>query len=284
MTVLYGKDTEASSIVDAARRFPMNSDYQLIIVKEAQEIKNIEDKLLDYINKPVPTTILVIVYKYKKLDKRKSFVKAVQKVGAYFESAKVYENKIPEWISRYLGKKGYKITPKAGLMLAEYLGTDLHRITNELDKLIIGLPKSTQITDTHIEENIGISKEYNIFELQNALGSRDIYKANRIVNYFAANPKENPFVRTISMLYSFFLKLMMFHQLKDRSRNNVASVLSVHPFFVNDYQKAAASYPVAKLRKIVSYMRAYDLQSKGVNNNSVTEGELLKELVYKILH
>ena len=202
----------------------------------------------------------------------------------FFESKKLYENQIFAWINEYLRKKDYSITPKANLLLSQYLGTDLSKITNEISKLYINIPPKTQINEDHIEKNIGISKDFNIFELQIALGSKDIYKANQIINYFAANLKENPVVKVISILYGFFSKTLIYHYLKNKSRNEVASALSINPFFVNDYQIAAKNYNIKKLSKIISSIREYDMKSKGVENISTSDGDLFKEMIYKILH
>ena len=282
-TILYGKETDVPTIISVAKRFPMMSDYQVVIVKEAQEIKKIED-LASYATQPLESTLLVLCYKYKKFDKRKTFTKTVAKTGVFFESAKLYENKIPDWINSQLQKKGYTIRPKAALMLTEFLGTDLSKISNEIGKLEINLPKGTEITDAIIEENIGISKDYNVFELQKALGSKNVFKANQIVNYFAANQKDNPMPKVVGVLNMFFSKLLMYHSTKDKSSNNIAKILSINPFFVNDFQRAAKSYPFSKLTQVISLLREYDLKSKGVNNSSSTDGELMKELVFKILN
>jgi len=282
-TIVYGRDTNPMEIISLAKRYPMMASHQVVIVKEAQNIPKIEE-LEAYLKNPLDTTVLVINYKYKKIDKRKSFFKNIGKKGVLFESKKIYDNQIPAWIDKHLHSLGYSISPKAGIMLAEYLGSDLSKIVNEINKLILNIPGKTEINDDLIEKNIGVSKDFNIFELQNAIGSRNISKANRIANYFAANPKENPLVKTITILFGYFSKLLIYQQLKDKSKNSVASALSVHPFFVKDYQVAARNYSLGKLTKIISLLREYDLKSKGVNNISTTDGELLKEFLFKILH
>ena len=282
-TVIYGRETDVLSIISNAKRYPMMANYQVVIVKEAQEIKNI-DELLPYIDSPLDSTLLVINYKYKKIDKRKSFFKQVDKKGVLYESKKLYDNKIAAWINNYVKEKGYEITPKACAMLTEFLGTNLSKVVNEISKLIINVPEKAIINDELVERNIGISKDFNIFELQSAIGTRNVLKANQIVNYFAANPKENPLVKTVTILFGYFSKLMIFHQLKDKSRNNVASALSINPFFVQDYQVAAKNYSLQKLISIIALLKEYDLKSKGVNNISTSDGELLKELLFKILH
>jgi DNA polymerase-3 subunit delta len=282
-TVVYGRDINVGNLIDMARRFPMMANYQVVIVREAQDMEKLEN-LQPYIEKPQPTTILVLAHKYKKVDQRKGLAKAVEKSGVLFASSRIYDDKVPAWISARLTGKGYKIRPEACQLLAEYLGADLSRITNELEKLIINLPPGSVVDSALIERNIGISKDYNIFELQNALGARDVLRANRIVNYFAANPKQNPAVVVLTVLFGFFMKLMIYHQLQDKERNNAASVLGVSPFFMKDYARAAQNYSFKKLRAVIGLIREYDLRVKGVNNGSTEEGELLRELVYRILH
>lgn len=282
-TVVYGKDTDVASIIGYAKRFPMMSNYQVVIVKEAQSIKNL-DELIPYIEQPLKSTLLVICYKYKKIDKRKALVKKADKLGVFFESNKLYENKIPEWINQQLIKNNYTIQPKAAVILTEFLGTDLSKVSNEINKLMINLPTGSDISPSHIEENIGISKDFNVFELQSALGKKNIYKANQIINYFASNQKDNPLIKVVGILYSFFSKILIYHHLIDKNRNSAASALSVNPFFVQDYQIAARNYNADKLNRIISSLREYDLKSKGVNNASATDGELMKELIFKILH
>jgi DNA polymerase-3 subunit delta len=282
-TVLYGRDTNVGLIIDVARRFPMMSNYQVVIVREAQDLDKLED-LLPYVEKPLKSTILVLAYKYKKIDQRRSFAKQVEKTGVLFESPKIYDNKVPAWINEQIRVTGYTITPQACQMLAEYLGSDLGRIINELEKLVINLPAGSTIDGGIIERNIGISKDYNIFELQAALGKKDVVKANRIINYFAANPKLNPSVVVVTVLFNFFMKLMIYQQLNDKSKNSVASALSVNPFFVKDYEDAAANYSFGKLRMVISILREFDQRIKGINNGSADEGELMKEMVFRILH
>ena len=281
--VLYGKDTDVDTIITHARRFPMMANHQVIIVKEAQNIKKIEE-LEPYINAPLTSTILVINYKYKTIDKRKSFSKQLAKKGVLFESKKIYENQLPAWINSYLGSHGHSIEPQAGAMLAEYLGTDLSKVSNELNKLIISLPETTKITPEHIEKNIGISKDFNIFELQNALGEKDVLKTNQIINYFAANPGSNPVTRTIASLYFFFMKILTYHFLEDKSPNAVASSLQISPFFVRSYVAASKKYPIRKVVEIIAVLREYDMKSKGMGNVSASPGDLQREMIYKILH
>ena len=282
--ILYGKDTEIPDIINTAKRFPMMSEYQVIVVREAQNLDNIND-LTYYTDNPLKSTILVINYKYKKFDKRSKLYKSVIDKGILFESKKLYENQIAEWINSFLNIKGYKIDPSAGVLLIESLGNDLSKIANELEKLIITLDANVKtITSTSIENNIGISKDFNNFELQKALIEKDVLKANRIINYFDKNQKNNPIAITITSLYYFFTKILSYHSLKDKSVKNVASVLKINQYFVSDYQAAARVYPPGKVERVISILREYDLKSKGVGNLTTSPGNLLKELIYKILH
>jgi DNA polymerase-3 subunit delta len=282
-TVVYGKDTDVSAVVGMAKRFPMMSPNQVVIVREAQTLKNIES-LEAYIKNPQPSTLLVIEYKYKKIDKRKAFYKALKKHAVLLESDKMYDNKIPGWIEDYTMDHGYKIGPKSAALIAESLGNDLTKISNELQKVFINIKKGDTINEEIIENNIGISKDFNVFELQTAITRKDVLKANQIVKYFADNPKEHPFVVTITVLYNFFSKVLMTHYSENKEPRSLASTLGVNPFFVKDYIAASKNYRPAKVVKIISHLRIYDLRFKGVDNLSTTEGELLKELMFKILH
>jgi DNA polymerase-3 subunit delta len=282
-TITYGKDSNVMTLVSYAKRFPMMANYQVLIVKEAQDLEKIED-FQSYIEHPLTSTILVLCHKYGKLDKRKGLFKAIEKQGVAFESAKLYDNKVPEWIHNYLRQRKYAITPKAAELLTEFLGADLGKIVNELQKLLINIPEGTEITEDYVEKNIGISKDFNVFELQKALARKDVMKANQIIFHFAANLRENPLVKVIPILYSYFSKVLTYHYLPDKSKNSVAAALSVNPFFVADYQQAARSFPVAKTISVISLLREYDLKCKGVDNASAGDGELMKELIFRILH
>jgi DNA polymerase-3 subunit delta len=282
-TILYGRDVDVNALIAAAKQFPMMSDRTVIIVKEAQDLKKIEE-VKSYVEQPLNSTILVFCYRGKKLDKRKGLYKSLQKQGVYFESNKLYENKIPDWIKVYLRTKNYSISTKASALLTEFLGNDLSKISGELDKLCILLKEGDTIDEAIIEENIGISKDYNNFELQNAIMYKDVMKANRIAKYFEANPKNNPMVVTLSALYNLFSKLLILHGLKDGNPQVVARSLGVNPYFVKDYQKAAQFYKLKKSVQALSLLREADLKSKGYNNPSTPDAGLLKELLYKILH
>ena len=282
--IIYGDDTSIAAIIDTARRFPMMSSHQVVIVKEAQSLRKIED-LASYLDAPLPSTILVFCYKYKSLDKRTKLYKLLESTAVYFESPRLRDYQIPAWIENFLMKRGIKTEPSASAMLTEYLGTDLHKIANELEKLIITLPASKPvITNALIEKNIGISKDYNNFELQKAVGEKNILKANMITRYFGNNPKDNPLTLTIASLFSFFSKLLTYHYLADKSKNNVAAALKVNPFFVKDYESAAIKYNAKKTVQIISLLRTFDMKSKGYGDAGTEPGDLLKELIYRILH
>lgn len=279
-TVLYGGDVSVDDIVSQAKRYPMMAERQVIIVKEAQELFRTIHKLEAYCKKPQPTTVLVICYKYKKVDKRKGFYKALKSNGVVLDKKKLYDNQVGNWITKALSSKGYQIVPKAAIMLVEFLGNDLSKISNELDKLTQIVKPEQQITPELIEQNIGISKDFNNFELQNAIGSKDINKAFRIITYFAQNPKDNPLVLTIALLYSFFSKVLKYHALLNK--NSASKELGINPYFVKDYQLAAKNYPMRKVSGILAALRQTDMKSKGVGAASVSDGDLLKELLVEI--
>ena len=282
--VMYGRDVSVEEIIASAKRFPMMAERQVLIVKEAQDLSRTIEKLVSYIENPQPTTVLVLNYKYKKIDKRKKLYKATAKTGLIFESKPLYENQVADWIRRVLGGKKYQAEPKAAQMLVEFLGTNLSKISNELDKLMSIVPQGTMITPNHIEQHIGISKDFNNFELRKAIGEKNILKANRIIHYFAQNPRHNPLVMTISLLNSFFTQLLIFHGLKNKSREHVAKALGIRPYFVNDYSTAARYYPMKKVAQIIHLLRDADMKSKGVNANNQSQSDILKELLFKIMH
>ena len=283
--VLYGRDVNVAEIISNARRFPMMAERQVIIVKEAQDLARTIDQLESYVDNPQQTTTLVFNYKYKKPDKRKSVFKKLAKASVFFESKTLYENRVPAWINMYVKSKGYQIEPKASQMLVEFLGTELSKIVNELNKLFIVLPKETTITPEAIEENIGISKDFNNFELRKAIGVKNVVKANQIINYFSQNPRNNPTVMTISLLNSFFTQLLQYHALPNKNNPKaVASALRVNPFFVSDYTVAGKNYPMRKVSQIIGLLREADIKSKGVGARDLSDADLLKELLFKIMH
>ena len=285
-TILYGKETEFKQVVDTARRYPMMAPYQVVILKEAQEMRTLKE-LVTYVEKPAETTILVICHKHKKFDSRTKLGKILKKNAVLFESKKLYDNQLPDWIHNYLKTKGFTIKPNATALIAEYLGTDLSKVVNELDKLAINLPKGTDITQQHIQDNIGISKDYNVFELQKALGQKQVTKVNRIIKYFGANPKKSPMVMMVGSLYNYFSKVYMLHFLRHAGDPDILSALKLRSsFFLREYKATARNYSRPQTEKVLSILKEYDLKSKGVDNNTMSnpDSELLKEMVYRILH
>lgn len=285
LTLLYGSDTDIVSIINAARRYPMMSKYQVVIVREAQNLKNL-DELIHYLQKPMTSTILVMCYKHGTLDRRKKITAELEKAGVLFESKKLKDTQLPGFISSYLKRKQVEIEPKASEMMAEFVGTDLNRMAGELEKLIITLPAGQKrITAEQIERNIGISKDYNNFELRNALIEKDVFKANQIVKYFEDNPKNNPLQVTLAVLFNFFSNLMLAYYAPDKSDQGIASQLGLRsPWQAKDYMAGMRKYTGVKVMQIIGAIRTCDAKSKGIDNPSTPGGELLRELVYFILH
>lgn len=283
--ILYGADTDIATIINAAKRYPMMSKYQVVIVKEAQGVKNI-DELSYYLQKPLESTILVLCHKHGVLDRRKKLAAEIEKVGVLFESKKIKDTQLAGFITSYLKRKSIEIEPKASEMMAEFVGTDLSRMAGELEKLIITLPKGQKrITPEQIEQNIGISKDYNNYELRNALIIKDVFKANQIIKYFEENPKTNPLQMTLSVLFNFFSNLMLAYYAPEKSEQGIAAQLGLKsPWQSKDYLAAMRKYSGVKVMQIIGEIRYCDAKSKGVGNSSLGDGELLRELVYKILH
>jgi DNA polymerase III subunit delta len=282
--VIYGRDVEIATIITTARRFPMMANHLVVIVKEAQNLKNL-DGLEFYANAPLKSTILVLNYKYKTLDKRTKLFKVLNEKGYIFDSPKLYEDKVPEWINWYMKQKSLTATPDASQLLTEYLGSDLGKIANEIDKLTLIIPKTdTKITAGHIEKYIGISKEYNSIEYCKALMKKDSVKAFRIAQHLGENQKSNPMPLIIASMYSQFSKVLAFHFVEDKSKQNLASQLKISPFFVGDFQMGARNFSAAAAIRIIALLREYDARSKGADGTSYESGDLLKELTYKILH
>jgi DNA polymerase III subunit delta len=282
-TIVYGKDCDPIQVIGLAKQFPMMSERQVVIIREAQDIKN-WDVFESYFLNPQPSTILVICHKYKKFDTRKKVYKALAKHSVVFLSDKVRDYQLSAWIMNYVQGVGYGITDKAVNLLAEFLGNDLGKIINELDKLSILLEKGTKINDVHIEENIGISKDYNVFELVNAIGQLDVLKANKIIQYFEQNPKAANIVVIIPNIFTFFQRLMMIHFLPNKSPESIASNLKIPPFVAKEQLRYAKLFSSKKIAQNIGYLHEYDLKSKGVNSGNATHGELLKELVYLLMH
>ena len=285
-TIIYGADTNAAAVINQAKRYPMMAQRQLVVVKEAQRLENIEN-LFFYAQKPLMSTILVLNYKNGTL-KNKKLLTEIEKTGIVFESKKVYESSLPAFINNYVAAKGITIETKAVSMLADYIGTDLSRLSGELDKLIISINNDARITDAIVEKNVGISKEYNNFELLNAIINRNILKANQIQQYFEKNSKTNPFIVTLSVLYNFFSNLMLVYFMPNKSENTIREELKLAQIFqARNYAIAARNFNAYKCINIIELLREYDAKSKGIGNNAssyANDADLLKELIYKILH
>jgi DNA polymerase-3 subunit delta len=285
-TIVYGKDLTSRQIMETAGRLPMMAERQVIIVKEAQALamkEADEEEYLRYLKKPVKSTVLVFAWKHGTPDGRKSFGKEMKKSAVYFESKPLYQNQVAPWVKNWLSQKKYKIEEQAAELLVEYTGNELSKVANELEKLIINKQPGATITLDDIENGVGISKEYNTFELNNALGNRDKTKTYQIVNYFIANPKNGPLVLILGTLQGFFSKIFLFHLNKNLPDKDIASAIKVSPFFLKDYRSAVANYNPQKLEQVFKILEEFDLRSKGVNNRSLKEGELLKEMVARIL-
>lgn len=281
--VMYGSEVSMDDVISAAKRFPMMSEFQVIIVREAQNLSKEFDKLEAYIENPQPTTILVFCYKYKKLDGRKKVIGLLKKKAVYYETAPIYENTINNWIVEILAENQYRIAPKAAQMLVDFLGNDLSKIYKELEKLMQILSKGSLITPDNVEDNIGISKDYNVFEFTKAIGQKDEVKAFKIAEYFQQNPKNNPLLLTVSQVFRFFQNLLLYHSLSDKSNVNVAKELKISMYFVKDYVTASKNYPMKKVSKVIGFLKELDIVSKGVDTKSASEGSLIKEFLVKTM-
>lgn len=283
LTVSYGKETAIEDIVNSAKRFPMMAERQVVIVKEAQELKKL-DAFERYFEQPTPSTLLVLAYKYKKVDKRSKIYKLADKNGVTFTSDKIKDYQLSAWITKLIRNKGFKISDKASMMLSEFLGNDLSRINNEIEKLAIILKEGDEITDDVVEKNIGISKDFNIFELTNAIADLNVLKANRIIDYFEHNPKAGNVVPIISNLFSFYQRLMKVHFLPNKTKDAVSKALKVHPFVAEQSIRQSSKFNPKVCARNIAYLAEYDLKSKGIGNSSFSSGDLLKELIYKLMH
>jgi len=284
-TLLYGRDTDAKTLLDVAQRYPMMAERQVVILKEAQEMKGLSD-LKTYVEQPAETTILVIAHKNKKIPGNTAFGKAIKKKAVVLEAKPLYDNQIPAWIKSYLKSRKYSITEEATALIAEYLGSDLSKVANELDKLMLSMPSGAEVTSAQVEAQIGISKDFNVFELQKALGQRDSLKAQRIVLYFASNPKRNPFIVVVSSLFNYFSKILMLHELNRLPDKELAGKLKVNPYFLREYRAAARQYTREQTEQVIHLLSEYDLKSKGVGYDTAGKpnGALLKELVWRIMN
>lgn len=285
LTVVYGSDTDVATIINAAKRYPMMAERQVVIVKEAQQLKNIEE-LVYYVQKPLQSTILVLCHKNGTIDRRKKLAAEVEKVGVLFESKKLKEAQLPGFITSYLKRKSVDIEPKASEMMAEFVGADLNRMAGELDKLVITLPQGvTRVSPEQIELNIGVSKDYNNYELRSALVAKDVLKANKIIKYFEENPKTNPIQMTLSVLFGFFSNLMLAYYAPEKTEQGIAAQLGLRsPWQAREYIMAMRQYSGVKVMQIIGEIRYCDARSKGVGNSSLSDGDLLRELIYVILH
>lgn len=287
--ILYGKDVKMGQIVNNARRFPMMADRQVIIVKEFQDLPDLRSEeahkiLQKYVENPLPTTILVLAHKHKLFDKRKTLYKTLEKNACVIETKKLYDNEIPKWIEKYIQEKGLSISPVATALLTEYVGNDLTRLAKEINKLTLSLAGSKNIDEQAVKQFVGQSREYSVFDLQKTLIEKDVLKANKIIHIFAQNPKDNPIIPIITILFQFFAKVLLVHQSSQKTSEHLTKLLGINPFFVKDYQKAAQNYPLNKTIQCIHLLRHADLQSKGIEAGSMQEADILKELIFKILH
>lgn len=279
-TLWYGRDISVGEIISYAKRYPLGAEKQVIIIKEAQHLGKQIEGFQTYVENPMPSTVLVLCYKYKTLDKRKKFTKTLAKKAVLFESKKLYDNQVPSWIQGVVKADGYSIDTKASHMLVEFLGSDLSKIKNELDKLQLVVPKGIEITGQHIEKNIGISKDFNNFELQDAVGKKDYRKAFQIIQYFSKDSSGHPFVLTLSLMHNFFTRLLKYHALDNKSQ--APKILGVSPYFIHQYSEAAKVYPIRQVTAILAELRDLDMQSKGVGASNLTHHDLLKELLIRV--
>ncbi|RFM32064.1 DNA polymerase III subunit delta [Chitinophaga silvisoli] len=282
LTILYGKETSWSAVINACRRYPMFAERQVVVLKEAQAMKDIL-KLEAYIDKPLDSTIFVVAHKQGKIDGRSKMAKLIKDRGVLLSTKKMYDNQLPAWVDAYVNGLGRAIAQKAAILLVDHIGNDLSRIANEIDKLLVNLAPEKKIDENDIEKYVGISKEYNVFELQNAIGQKDMGKVMRIIQYFAANPKAGPIQMVLPALYNFFSKMSQIFGVKGGEKE-IAAALGVHPFFVKDYMAAARQYGVEGTEKAILLLHTYNLRSIGINDSGVEDGELMKELAYKIMN
>lgn len=287
--IVYGKDAAMATILTHARRYPMMAERQVVIVKEAQDIQDLNKEtgarlLLDYIQKPVPSTVLVFCHKNKSLDKRKELGKKIDQYTVCLTTKKIYDNQLPEFVQEYAHSKKIIIEDRAVIALCEYVGNDLHRLANEIDKLVIAIGPGQSITAEQVMNQVGVSKEYNIFELQKAIVQRDTLLANKIVNYFESNTKKNPMIPVVAYLFSFFSKLLAASQAPDKSDKGLVSALKISPYAAKDYSIALRQYSADRIINSISCIKDADLKLKGVNSGSETDGQIFRDLVFKIMH
>jgi len=281
--VLYGKETDVDELISICKKFPLMSNYQVVVLKEAQDLSRTIDQLAGYANNFLESTILIINYKHKSLDKRKSLYKVISKNGVVFESKRLYENQVQQWITDQLNTKSIKISNKAVAMIVDFLGTDLSKINNELSKLIQLKKDLKEISENEIEKYIGISKEYNNFELRNAISEKNTFKAFQIADYFSKNPNSNPLVVTISMVFDFFSKLLLYHANDSLPDSKKAIIMKINPYFIKEYNRASKNYSIKRVTQVISIIREYDLKSKGSGVKNISHLDLLKEMIVRIV-
>jgi DNA polymerase-3 subunit delta len=282
LSIFYGKDANWADIINACRRYPMFAERQVVILKEAQQMRDVE-KLEQYIETPLTSTILVISYKEKKLDARKKFTKTVKEKGVLFTTKKMYDRELPEWTQQMVQSKGLTITPKGLALLVDHIGNDLTRIENEIEKLSVNLGKRTSIAEDDIENYIGVSKEYNVFELQSAMAAKDLARTMKIIQYFEANPKAGPMQLLLPSLYGFFSKVFMVFGAGTNDEKTIATTIGVNPFFVKDYLQAARLYSYAGVERALLLLHQYNLKSIGVGSINTDDGSLMKEMAVKMM-
>jgi DNA polymerase-3 subunit delta len=282
LSVFYGKDADWAAVINACRRYPMLAERQVVLLKEAQQMRDI-DKLEAYIEHPQPSTVLVVSYKEKKVDGRSRLAKVLKERGEILSTKKLYDNQLPEWAQEVIHRKGHRITPRGLALLVDHIGNDLSRIASEVDKLSVNIPKSKEITEDDIESYVGISKEYNVFELQNALARRDLAACIRIIQYFDANPKAGPIQMVLPALYNFFSKVYQVLGLPGASDKDTASALGVNPFFLKDYRHAARLYQYDGVERVLLLLHQYNLKSLGIGATGVSDGSLMKEMVFRMI-
>ena len=287
--IVYGKDVTMAGILTHARRFPMMAERQLVIVKEAKDVQDINKDvgirlLLDYLKQPVPSTVLVFSHKHKTLDKRRELGKNIQKLATTIHAKKLYDNQLPEFVLSYAAEKKIMVEPQAVHILCEHVGNNLSRLTNEFDKLTLSMEAGEAITAEKVMNGVGISKEYNVFELQKSLIQRDPFTSAKIVNYFISNTRKNPVIPVVAFLYSFFSKLLIASQVRDRSEKELLSILKISPYAIRDYSHALQYYPNLKIAENIAFIKEADLRLKGIDSGSVEDGQILRELVYKLIH
>lgn len=282
LTIFYGRDAAWPDVINACRRYPMFAEKQVVILKEAQDLKGI-DKLEAYVENPLPSTLLFVAYKGKKVDGRTKLAKLLKDKAVLMSTKKMYDNALPEWTSEMIKQKGFSITKKALFLLIDHIGNDLSRLNNEIDKLALNLINNKQISEDDIEKFVGVSKEFNVFELQQAVAQRDLYKAIRIVQYFGSNPKAAPLQLVFPSLYNFFSKVQVVYSVSSKDEKTVAAALGVNAWFVKDYISTSTRFSYPEIEKMLLLLYEYNLRALGVNDAGTDDMELLKEMVVKMI-